>query len=329
MTPAGLTSSAGRLRALARPATGGSATGQRGVTAIAATSDRKVEFVACGADELALVRCRPGVSRVLPGAPGGDSGSPARGADGSRPHQRPQRIVLDLDDPAHDGQPARQPGVRARRRGPALCVRLQRVGAPPVLPREVLPGPDRRRGPPVLLRAHPPRDGGDLAKAAAARTRSCRRRASRSSCASSSRTASASASSPPVSTRRRGRNWSRRADDGIGDPRTFYDAIITAGFPMRDREPGTLGELSPKPHPWLYAEVCRVGLGIPFEERHLGRRHRGQWRRHLRDSAGGIRGDRDGGRQHRAERHAGALPALLRVVPRGARRHPRLGRTSQ
>jgi len=32
--------------------------------------------------------------------------------------------------------------------------------------------------------------------------------------------------------------------------------------------PGTLGELSPKPHPWLYAEVCRVGLGIPFDQRH-------------------------------------------------------------
>ena len=29
-----------------------------------------------------------------------------------------------------------------------------------------------------------------------------------------------------------------------------------------------LGELSPKPHPWLYAEICRVGLGIPFEDRH-------------------------------------------------------------
>ena len=54
---------------------------------------------------------------------------------------------------------------------------------------------------------------------------------------------------------------------GLGDPRQFYDAIITAGFPLRQGEPGTLGELSPKPHPWLYAEVCRVGLGIPFEER--------------------------------------------------------------
>ena len=54
----------------------------------------------------------------------------------------------------------------------------------------------------------------------------------------------------------------------MGDPVEFYDAIITAGFMMRKgREVGTLGELSPKPHPWLYAETCRVGLGIPFEER--------------------------------------------------------------
>lgn len=49
---------------------------------------------------------------------------------------------------------------------------------------------------------------------------------------------------------------------GMGDPKDFYDAIITAGFPLRKGEPGTLGELSPKPHPWLYAETSRVGLGI-------------------------------------------------------------------
>jgi len=55
---------------------------------------------------------------------------------------------------------------------------------------------------------------------------------------------------------------------GLGDPRAFYDAIITAGYPLRPGEVGTLGELSPKPHPWLYAEVARVGLGIPFEARH-------------------------------------------------------------
>lgn len=53
----------------------------------------------------------------------------------------------------------------------------------------------------------------------------------------------------------------------MGDPNEFYDAVITAGHAIRKGEPGTLGELSPKPHPWLYAEAARVGLGIPFEER--------------------------------------------------------------
>jgi len=55
---------------------------------------------------------------------------------------------------------------------------------------------------------------------------------------------------------------------GLGKPEDFYDAIITAGFPLRKGHCGTLGELSPKPHPWLYAEVCRVGLGLDFERRH-------------------------------------------------------------
>ena len=55
---------------------------------------------------------------------------------------------------------------------------------------------------------------------------------------------------------------------GLGKPDDFYDAIITAGFPLRKGSCGTLGELSPKPHPWLYAEVCRVGLGLEFGERH-------------------------------------------------------------
>jgi beta-phosphoglucomutase len=55
---------------------------------------------------------------------------------------------------------------------------------------------------------------------------------------------------------------------GMGDPQDFYDAIITAGFPLRAGSVGTLGELSPKPHPWLYAETARVGLGIPFDARH-------------------------------------------------------------
>lgn len=55
----------------------------------------------------------------------------------------------------------------------------------------------------------------------------------------------------------------------MGDPIDFYDAVITAGFPMQKRRgAGTLGELSPKPHPWLYAEVARVGLGVAFADRH-------------------------------------------------------------
>lgn len=54
---------------------------------------------------------------------------------------------------------------------------------------------------------------------------------------------------------------------GMGDPKDFYDAIITAGYPLVKGQVGTLGELSPKPHPWLYAETCRVGLGLDFSLR--------------------------------------------------------------
>lgn len=54
----------------------------------------------------------------------------------------------------------------------------------------------------------------------------------------------------------------------MGDPKDFYDAIITAGIQPGETSPGTLGELEAKPHPWLYAEAARVGLGIPFEQRH-------------------------------------------------------------
>lgn len=53
----------------------------------------------------------------------------------------------------------------------------------------------------------------------------------------------------------------------MGDPKAFYDCIISAGFPLRKGEVGTLGELSPKPHPWLYAETCSVGLNIAFADR--------------------------------------------------------------
>jgi len=54
----------------------------------------------------------------------------------------------------------------------------------------------------------------------------------------------------------------------MGDPRDFYDAIITAGHALRAGQAGTLGELEPKPHPWLYAEAARVGLGIEPSQAH-------------------------------------------------------------
>lgn len=54
---------------------------------------------------------------------------------------------------------------------------------------------------------------------------------------------------------------------GLGDPMEFYDGIITAGSAVRRGQCGTLGELSPKPHPWLYAEMASVGLGIHGDER--------------------------------------------------------------
>lgn len=48
----------------------------------------------------------------------------------------------------------------------------------------------------------------------------------------------------------------------MGDPLEFYDAIITAGQTFKKDQTGTLGELAPKPHPWLYSETAKVGLGI-------------------------------------------------------------------
>jgi beta-phosphoglucomutase len=52
----------------------------------------------------------------------------------------------------------------------------------------------------------------------------------------------------------------------LGDPLDFYDAIITAGQTLRKGQTGTMGELAPKPHPWLYAETARIGLEIPAEQ---------------------------------------------------------------
>lgn len=49
---------------------------------------------------------------------------------------------------------------------------------------------------------------------------------------------------------------------GMGTPESFYDSIITAGNPLNPNSCGTLGEISAKPHPWLYLETALIGLGI-------------------------------------------------------------------
>lgn len=54
----------------------------------------------------------------------------------------------------------------------------------------------------------------------------------------------------------------------MGNPLDFYDAIVSAGYALCKGQVGTLGELEPKPHPWLYAEAARVGLGLPPSRRH-------------------------------------------------------------
>ncbi|WP_339316773.1 HAD family phosphatase [Paenibacillus sp. FSL R10-2734] len=54
---------------------------------------------------------------------------------------------------------------------------------------------------------------------------------------------------------------------GMGDPLDFYDAIITAGQALVKGQVGTMGELAPKPHPWLYSETARVGLGLTEEDK--------------------------------------------------------------
>ncbi len=56
----------------------------------------------------------------------------------------------------------------------------------------------------------------------------------------------------------------------MGDPKEFYDCIITAGYPLKKGSTGTLGELEIKPHPWLYAETCRIGLGIEDADTVMG-----------------------------------------------------------
>ena len=61
--------------------------------------------------------------------------------------------------------------------------------------------------------------------------------------------------------------WSVCSMLDLGKPEDIYDSIITAGVPLKAHHIGTLGELSAKPHPWLYLETALVGLNISIDER--------------------------------------------------------------
>ncbi len=64
----------------------------------------------------------------------------------------------------------------------------------------------------------------------------------------------------------------------MGDPREFYDAIITGGRRKDVGDYGTLGEVVSKPHPWIYTELAYLGLKITDPTRVIG----------VEDSAAGL-----------------------------------------
>jgi len=110
----------------------------------------------------------------------------------------------------------------------------------------------------------------------------------------------------------------------MGDPARFYDCIITGGFPLGEGAAGTLGELEAKPHPWLYAEACAVGLGITHDEKNhvIG----------IEDSAAGVCAIRlagyytigiSGGNIHESgaagmcDKYCGSFDEILQIIKGG------------
>lgn len=64
----------------------------------------------------------------------------------------------------------------------------------------------------------------------------------------------------------------------MGDPREYYDAIITGGRRKDIKDYGTLGEVVSKPHPWIYTELAYLGLKITDPSKVIG----------IEDSAAGV-----------------------------------------
>jgi len=56
----------------------------------------------------------------------------------------------------------------------------------------------------------------------------------------------------------------------MGDPLSFYDAIITAGSRSIKGCSGNLSETCVKPHPWLYSEIANISLGIRDQSKVVG-----------------------------------------------------------
>ena len=244
------------------------ATGQRGVTAIAATSDRKVEFVACGADELALVRSALGYPAYYPVHPVAIR-KPVRAVlmdlDGTSVRSESFWIWMIqlttaslLGNPAFELEDADLPFVSGHSVSEHLehCLRKYCPDRT-VEQARALYFEHTHREMAEILAGRGRRDAFVPAPGLETFLRELKSLGIRIGLVTSGLHEKAW---PEVVAAFQAMK--------MGDPREFYDAIITAGFPMRRGQPGTLGELSPKPHPWLYAEVCRVGLGIPFDERH-------------------------------------------------------------
>ncbi len=64
----------------------------------------------------------------------------------------------------------------------------------------------------------------------------------------------------------------------MGDPRNYYDAIITGGRRKDVGDYGTLGEVASKPHPWIYTELAYLGLKVTDPTTVIG----------IEDSAAGV-----------------------------------------
>ena len=154
-------------------------------------------------------------------------------------------------------------------RGGRSAARLgaQRLGASPVLHPQVRAGLHRRGGAGDLLRVHAARDGGHPG---GARPRRClHARAGAEGVSAGAEGAEIQNRAGHFRAVREGVPGDRRGvpGDGAGRSRHVLRCDHHRRVPGGQGAPGTLGELSPKPHPWLYAEAACIGLGIPFEER--------------------------------------------------------------